>query len=171
MLFGLRAFVRTFQNFGYIRANKALAALQKHEPSLSSLLCFHAPNPRTFGSVLIFILASGIQHDCHTYLAHLKSSKSTNSNAEKKRDKYKIPTHPAFHSLIAPHYTAECAIYLALAVVAAPNGRWMNRTLAWALVFVVTNLGITAKFTRTWYEERFGAEAVKGKWNLVPWLW
>ena len=81
---------------------------------------------------------------------------------------YKIPTHPAFQSLIAPHYTAECLIYFSLAVVAAPNGAWLILTLTGALVFVVVNLGVTAAGTREWYEKRFGPEAVEGKWNIIP---
>lgn len=81
---------------------------------------------------------------------------------------YRLPEHPAFSSLIAPHYTAECLIYLSLAVLAAPQGAWLNWTLTCALVFVAVNLGITANGTKEWYQRRFGPKAVEGKWRLIP---
>lgn len=159
------------------------AAVQAHNFSLDDI-AVTGPDLRTFASVLLFILASGIQHDCHAYLASLKSkpapSPPTNPVQinERRRDesnesgRYKLPDHPAFAYLIAPHYTAECLIYLSLTMVAAPQGGvWVNLTLACALVFVVVNLGATADFTREWYRGRFGEEAVKGKWRLVPFVW
>ena len=156
------------------------AALQKHEPSLNDLV-LAAPTLRTIFAVLIFLLASGAQHDCHAYLAHLKNTKpksgtrdktdKTNGPAATRDDGYKLPTHPAFQSLIAPHYFAECLIYLSLALVAAPERSWMNWTLASALVFVAVNLGVTAGVTKEWYERRFGKGAVRGKWRMVPGVW
>ncbi|KAK0936955.1 hypothetical protein LTR29_011454 [Friedmanniomyces endolithicus] len=162
---------------------EGIPAVQAHNFSLDDI-AVTGPDLRTFASVLLFILASGIQHDCHAYLASLKSkpapSPPTNPVQinERRRDesnesgRYKLPDHPAFAYLIAPHYTAECLIYLSLTMVAAPQGGvWVNLTLACALVFVVVNLGATADFTREWYRGRFGEEAVKGKWRLVPFVW
>jgi len=159
------------------------AAVQAHNFSLDDI-AVTGPDLRTFASVLLFILASGIQHDCHTYLASLKSKPATppatksvhlSKNGEGdslEAAQYKLPDHPAFAYLIAPHYTAECLIYLSLTMVAAPQGSaWVNRTLACALVFVVVNLGATADVTREWYRRRFGEAAVKGKWRLVPYVW
>ena len=145
------------------------AAVQAHTLSYRDLV-FKAPTFRTIFSVLIFILASGFQHDCHTYLAYLKKTKSKTDNGKEKDDEteYKIPVHPAFQPLICPHYTAECLIYLSLAMVSAPQGAWVNWTMTSALVFVVVNLGVTAEGTRQWYERRFGADAVKGKWRMIP---
>lgn len=37
-----------------------------------------------------------------------------------------------------------------------------------ALVFVVVNLGVTAEGTKRWYEKRFGVEAVREKWRMIP---
>ena len=110
-----------------------------------------------------------MQHDCHVHLAHLKSSKTKDGTG--KAGEYKIPTHPAFQSVIAPHYTAECLIYLSLAVVGAPRGHLINTTISCALIFVVINLGVTAGGTRQWYEKRFGSEAVKGKWKMIPFVY
>jgi 3-oxo-5-alpha-steroid 4-dehydrogenase 3 len=171
---------------------EGLPALEDHTLSYRDLI-FKAPTMRTIFGVLIFMLASGFQHDCHAYLAYLKASKSTPENpAERapasspgKKDtavaktaavgtgegEYKLPTHPAFQPLVCPHYMAECLIYLSLAIVAAPQGSWMNWTLACAFVFVTVNLGVTAEGTRKWYEKRFGPEAVDGKWRMVPMVW
>ncbi|KAI6902381.1 hypothetical protein KC318_g8313 [Hortaea werneckii] len=142
------------------------------------------PSLRTFLSLLLFILASGFQHDCHAYLCSLKSPSSTTttttattstnddnnaSSPGKPKDSYQLPTHPAFTHLIVPHYTAECLLYLSLAFLAAPaprspqgapgaggTGRIFNYTLLSACIFVVVNLGVTAQGTREWYLVRFG---------------
>ena len=175
---------------------EGVPALADHELSFQDLI-FKAPTMRTILGVLLFLLASGFQHDCHAYLAYLKGAKATAENPaelspasspNKKEtavaktvvakpavgdgeNEYKLPTHPAFGPLISPHYTAECLIYLSLAIIAAPQGSWLNWTLMCALVFVTVNLGVTADGTKTWYEKRFGPEAVQGKWKLVPGVW
>ena len=41
-------------------------------------------------------------------------------------------------------------------------------TFITALVFVMTNLGVTAHGTKQWYEKRFGGDAVKGKARMIP---
>ena len=151
------------------RLTRSTAAVEDHKLSYSDII-FKAPTFRTIISVLIFILASGFQHDCHTYLAYLKKTKSTKDDGSENDDEnsYKLPTHPAFQPLICPHYTAECLIYLSLALVSAPQGAWINLTMASALVFVVVNLGVTAEFTKQWYERKFGREATRGKWRMIP---
>ncbi|KAI6837481.1 hypothetical protein KC340_g18388 [Hortaea werneckii] len=110
------------------------AILASHTFSLAD---FAVPPPsfRTFLSLLLFILASGFQHDCHAYLCSLKSPSSStttttnaaankdndpSSSSGKPKDSYQLPTHPAFTHLIVPHYTAECLLYLSLAFLAAP---------------------------------------------------
>lgn len=132
------------------------AALRETEPSLD-LISFAGPSLRTLIGVPLFIMASGIQHDCHRYLASLR--------------KYTLPTHPIFQLLICPHYTAECLVYVALAIIAAPAGSLINRTLFSVLVFVVCNLGITAESSREWYEKKFGADAIKGRWRMIPFVY
>ena len=121
-----------------------------------SNLHISAPSIRTMLCVPVFLIASGVQHDCHTYLAALP--------------KYSLPSHPAFHNLICPHYTAECVIYLSMAVIAASSGFGVNGTIFTALVFVSVNLGITASITKEWYAKKFGAEKVHKRWNLLPYV-
>ncbi|KAI7301549.1 hypothetical protein KC315_g16565, partial [Hortaea werneckii] len=50
--------------------------LASHTFSLADV-AVPAPSLRTFLSLLLFILASGFQHDCHAYLCSLKSPSST----------------------------------------------------------------------------------------------
>lgn len=119
-------------------------------PSLALL----RPSFKLLVGVPLFLMASGIQHDCHVYLSKLK--------------KYTVPQHPAFQQLIAPHYLAECVIYLALAIVAAPQSKAINQTMVCALTFVAVNLGVTAGNTRIWYESKFGKESVAHRWNMIP---
>ena len=105
----------------------------------------------------IFILASGVQHDCHAYLTSLP--------------KYTLPIHPIFQSLICPHYNAECIIYLCLAFITAPKGALINRTMCTVFVFVSANLTVTAATSKERYEQRFGKEAVAHRWIMVPGLY
>jgi len=82
--------------------------------------------------------------------------------------KYSLPEHPAFQRLICPHYTAECAIYLALTLLAAPQGRLVNWTMGSGLLFVVVNLSVSSKLNREWYRQKFGEDAIKWRRNMIP---
>ncbi|KAJ2903925.1 DFG10 [Zalerion maritima] len=104
----------------------------------------------------LFIIGSRMQHQCHVHLASLK--------------KYSLPTDVMFSKLVCPHYTAECLIYVGMAVAAAPPHAMLNKTVLCALIFVATNLGITAYGTRKWYAEKFGEDKLIGKWNMIPWV-
>jgi 3-oxo-5-alpha-steroid 4-dehydrogenase 3 / polyprenol reductase len=121
------------------------------------LLEFAKPSLKTFIAVPIFILASGIQHDCHVYLAGLT--------------KYTLPDHHLFQSIVCPHYTSECLIYLAIAIVAAPRGQLLNTTVLSGIGFVFSNLAVTADSTRKWYVEKFGAQKLEGRWRMVPYIY
>jgi 3-oxo-5-alpha-steroid 4-dehydrogenase 3 / polyprenol reductase len=123
-----------------------------------------APSLRTAVSLLLFLMASGIQHDCHAYLASLSTAKT------KDKTEYQLPTFPAFSMTLTPHYFMECLIYLSLAILAAPEDHWFNMTILCALVFVVTNLGVTAIGTRQWYEKKFGKEAIAGRYAMIPFV-
>lgn len=132
-------------------------ALLSHKVILDDLKVTIAPSLRTFVCIPLFLIASGIQHDCHHYLFSLK--------------KYTLPTHPIFRRIVCPHYTAECVIYLSLALLGAPKGEVVNKSLLSALVFVVINLGVTAANTRHWYMRKFGEESVRERSNMIPWVY
>lgn len=116
-----------------------------------------ALNLKTIIGIPVFILASAIQHHCHAYLASLP--------------KYTLPIHPLFRTLISPHYTAECLIYLSLAFVAAPKGALINKTIFTAFIFVSTNLTVTASTSKEWYKRKFGKDVVTHRWIIVPGLY
>ncbi|KAL5366165.1 protein DFG10 [Aspergillus floccosus] len=130
------------------------ASLLSHDLSVDDVKVTMVPSFRTFLCLPLFLFASGVQHDCHHYLFSLK--------------KYSLPTHPLFRTIICPHYTAECVIYLSLALLAAPPGELVNKTLLAALGFVAINLGVTAGTTKKWYMQKFGADAVRDRWNMLP---
>ncbi len=96
------------------------------------------------------------QHRCNKQLAELK--------------KYSVPKGGLFRLFICPHYACECLFYFSLALAAAPIGRLCNTTLLTACLFVAVNLGVTSAGTRRWYVDKFGAESVKGKWSMIPFL-
>jgi len=116
-----------------------------------------APSLKSFVGLLTFFMASGVQYDCHEYLASLK--------------KYSLPQHPFFRAIVCPHYLAECLIYLSLSVIAAPRGSVLNMTMFAGLILVGVNLGVSARINREWYGKKFGDKAVKQKWNMIPLLY
>lgn len=114
-------------------------------------------DPRALVGTALFHWASLQQHRAHAYLASLK--------------KYTVPTDGAFDLVVCPHYSFECVLYLGLAIVAAPEGQWVNKTISCALIFVAVNLGVTAAGTREWYEAKFGKAAVGKRARMVPFVW
>ncbi|KAL7920485.1 3-oxo-5-alpha-steroid 4-dehydrogenase domain-containing protein [Trichoderma austrokoningii] len=112
--------------------------------------------PQIIIGAAIFGFASSQQNNCHRYLASLK--------------KYTLPSEGWFQYLACPHYTFECLVYLGLAVAAAPPGAFINRSILYVLLFVVTNLGWTAYGTKKWYADKFGADKLVGKWAMIPFV-
>jgi 3-oxo-5-alpha-steroid 4-dehydrogenase 3 / polyprenol reductase len=84
---------------------------------------------------------------------------------------YQIPSRLGFSTAVCPHYGAEVSVYanLCLITLAVKDGEvFFNSTLLLALVFVYTNLSVTAFGTQKWYRNRFGERAVQGKLLLLP---
>ena len=98
-----------------------------------------------------------MQHDCHRYLSSLK--------------KYTFPIHPAFKTVLAPHYLAEMLIYISLMFLGAPKGKLVNKSLFVGFLFVLVNLSEEADGTKRWYEGKFGKDKVQGKSRVIPYLW
>ncbi len=115
------------------------------------------PSTKTLVAVPLFLMASIIQHDCHVHLASLK--------------KYTLPRHYLFQKVVCPHYTSECVIYFAIAIVAAPPGQVLNKTVLAGLAFVASNLAVTADSTKRWYVDKFGIEQLAGRWRMLPYLY
>ncbi|KAK0124559.1 hypothetical protein ONS95_009507 [Cadophora gregata] len=131
------------------------AAMSQH--GRGSSLEIGSPSLKTCIAVPIFLIASSVQHTCHKHLASLK--------------KYTLPQQYWFQKVVCPHYASECMIYVAIAIIAAPPGQWLNKTVLAGLGFVVSNLGVTADSTRKWYVKKFGAEKLAGRWRMVPYLY
>lgn len=113
---------------------------------------------------LLFFKAAKHQHLVHKALYELRKRPRPDSP-------YAVPTGDSFKYTLTPHYFAEILIYLSLAFIAAPPGHWINGTLFYAVVFVATNLGVTAAGTRKWYEAKFGEQVVRGKAAMIPFIW
>jgi 3-oxo-5-alpha-steroid 4-dehydrogenase 3 / polyprenol reductase len=65
----------------------------------------------------------------------------------------------------------ECAIYLALAIVAAPQGQVLNKTISTILLFTFANLAVTSNSTRAWYAQKFGEEKIKQRSRMIPYIY
>lgn len=110
-------------------------------------------------TLFIFGMATRAQHDYHVYLANLP--------------KYTLPDRWMFRYIVAPHYTAECAVYLSLAILSAPASHLLNRTMLCTFMFVLVNLGITADGTKTWMLGQFPQRKtdIQRRWRMIPLLW
>ncbi|KAJ6446557.1 3-oxo-5-alpha-steroid 4-dehydrogenase [Purpureocillium lavendulum] len=111
---------------------------------------------RVPSTLAVFFAAWLKQNECHRYLASLK--------------KYTLPSQGMFAYFVCPHYTCECVIYLAISFMAAPQGALFNWSVLCGLAFVAVNLGGTASGTRQWYAQKFGADKVAGRWNMIPFV-
>lgn len=151
---GRRGCVLKFLIGDDMRTNRIVGSVLSTTLTVQDLRLSQVPSLRTLFCLPIFLMASGIQHDCHHYLSSLKE--------------YTVPKHPLFQWVVCPHYTAECAIYLSLALLAAPRGELVNKSVLCGLLFVVVNLGVTAYNTGKWYEAKFGKDSVRGKWKMLP---
>ncbi|TVY29357.1 Polyprenol reductase [Lachnellula hyalina] len=145
---------RLYESVTLTKASKTV--LSDPRP-ITSLLEFSKPSLKTAIGVPLFISASALQNDCHKHLASLK--------------KYSLPQRGPFKQIVCPHYMAECLIYVSLAIISAPPGQALNKTVLAGLGFVVTNLGVTADSTKKWYGEKFGAENVEGRCRMIPYLY
>lgn len=138
-------------------ANESVATVMSRSLTLADIQITNAPSLRTFLCVPLFLVASGIQHDCHHFLFSLK--------------KYSLPDHPIFRGIVCPHYGAECIIYLSFALLAAPPGQIVNKTMLACLAFVAVNLGITAQTTKQWYMQKYGHDQVQNRWLMIPYIY
>ena len=109
-------------------------------------------------AVSIFIFASVWQYLYHCYLASLR--------------KYTLPVEYGANYIVAPHYTADCLIYLCLAIVDAPHGL-INWSVICVLAFTVVNLGVTADGTKKWQLSKFRdqQQSIQQRWRMLPGLW
>jgi 3-oxo-5-alpha-steroid 4-dehydrogenase 3 len=112
-------------------------------------------------TVPAILTAHVLQHSYHAYLYNLRTASKG----------YQLPSHPMFSNLLCPHYTCEVAIYTLLSFLAAPQGCLVNWTVFCAMIFVATNLAITAAGTKEWYAEKFGRDKVASRKRMIPGIW
>jgi len=120
---------------------------------------FKSIDRHTISAIALFITASTWQYSTHSILASLRP-------VEKARTTYLPPptSSLSFQLFLTPHYTAEILIYLAMALLLR------NGTILCALVWVVTNLSVSAGETRVWVNNKFRGHEW-GRWNLIPFMY
>lgn len=123
-----------------------------------------AQNPPTWMNAVLVpavLTAHVLQHSYHAYLYRLRIENKG----------YQLPSHPLFPNLVCPHYTCETAIYVCLSFLAAPQNGLVSWTVFCGMIFVATNLGVTAIGTKKWYAEKFGEAKVGPRKRMVPGIW
>jgi 3-oxo-5-alpha-steroid 4-dehydrogenase 3 len=114
---------------------------------------------RTVALVAFWLLASVMQAKVHSYLTNMT------------RGLYTIPQFPKYtgDKVVSPHYGWEIVIYALMAVMLL-DGQG-NLTMICVAVFVAVNLSVTAAGTYEWYRTKFGEDAVRGKFRMIPNIW
>ncbi|KAH8708511.1 hypothetical protein GQ44DRAFT_731474 [Phaeosphaeriaceae sp. PMI808] len=121
-------------------------------------------SPNSWATITLvpaILTAHVLQHSYHAYLYRLRTENKG----------YQLPSHPFFPDLLCPHYTCEIAIYVFMSFLAAPEGRLVSWTLMTGMIFVVTNLGVTANATKEWYVRKFGQDKVGHRRKMIPLIW
>jgi 3-oxo-5-alpha-steroid 4-dehydrogenase 3 len=144
----------------YYTAN-GMAVWADHVPATPSTKSASPLGMKTAILVPAVLTAHVLQHTYHAYLYRLRTENKG----------YQLPSHPLFPNLLCPHYTCEVAIYALLSLLGAPEGSWVNWTWVCGTIFVAVNLGVTADGTKEWYEQKFGAEKVRGRKRMIPGVW
>jgi 3-oxo-5-alpha-steroid 4-dehydrogenase 3 len=99
-----------------------------------------------------FILLNMSQHRIHRYLFQLPS-----------KPKVIVPSKGIFRYAISPHYGSEVGIYTCLFWLSSLSFETPNWTMLCVLVFVATNLGVSAQVARERYAKDFHGEVVRNK--------
>ena len=102
------------------------------------------------------------QHVAHVQLANLRSDPPP--PGVKVVGKYALPSGGMFWLSSSPHYTAEIAIYVGLALLGGGTA-----PLLLLVVWVVTNLSLTATATHAWYARKF--DCTPSPWRILPGVW
>lgn len=126
-----------------------------------------APSWCCLSVFLIGLWAQYQQHRHHVLLANLRTS----DIKEDRKSKYGIPTGGWFQLVSCPHYLAEIILYCCFAILIyleSPDN--LCRSLL-VLVFVVSNLAVTAKRTHRWYLENSPGYAKLRQYALIPFLY
>ncbi|KAI8334998.1 3-oxo-5-alpha-steroid 4-dehydrogenase-domain-containing protein [Chlamydoabsidia padenii] len=114
----------------------------------------------------LFLYASIHQFKCHSILASLRSDKKKDDDHNKQTTHYHIPYGDWFDYLVAPHYTCDILIYVALCILYQGQSIILLCGLLWTLV----NLTINASETKSWYLATF-PHFPKNRWIMVPGLY
>jgi 3-oxo-5-alpha-steroid 4-dehydrogenase 3 len=125
-------------------------------------------------SVVIFLIASYAQYQCHYILylyktGKLESTRPSTLNKENNTGCYALPDKGLFKYVCCPHYSAEICIYLSI---------WMQVSSSFTclllLTWVSTNLSIVASNQFNWYCTNYGSLIVNEKKNwrvMIPGIW
>ena len=115
---------------------------------------------------LLCVVAQVCQFQCHQTLAALRAETALDST-------YSLPCEGWFSQSSSPHYFFEVILYSALFL-----GCGCSETMFYCLLWVTSNLTITAKQTHAWYLQHFSSDAsavkvIRGRnvlvtsWSLV----
>ena len=110
----------------------------------------------TLLGVGIICIGCFIQQKAHRYLYLLRKNSSCSSSKQYQ----KIPETGLFRFILCPHYLAEIFIYF---------GVWLadgSSLMGWNLAFVISNLSVSAYFTKSWY--RASIDRTNKRTALIP---
>lgn len=132
-------------------------ALVREGPPHLGALVTHVQHNRTLLAIAfsVFVAASVEQSRAHITLARLRAPG---------KPAYSVPRSGLFRLIVAPHYTCEIFIYVAIAIVGQSRLLWL------CVIAVIVMLSTAAKGTDEWGKRTFGPS-----WGsralLLPRVW
>lgn len=124
--------------------------------------------------ILLCLWGQYQQHVHHVLLADLRKPEATgtatNSTKDKPATTYSLPTGGWFQHVTCPHYLAEILVYASFAMLLAQEQQVPGVRHFLVLVFVASNLTLSALINFNWYKRNLPADVMKGRKAIFPFV-
>jgi 3-oxo-5-alpha-steroid 4-dehydrogenase len=116
------------------------------------------------------------QHRHHVLLANLRRNpqreqEGRNANSKDKPPApYGLPTEGWFRYVTCPHYLAEILVYASFAILLQQEQVVQGHRHFIVLIWVISNLTMSALINFTWYKDNLPAAVMKGRKAIIPLL-
>jgi len=132
--------------------------------------------------ILLCLWGQYQQHLHHVLLARLRTnSKAAAASSRQQTPPYRLPAGGWFSYVTCPHYLAEILVYVSFALLVElmqqiqqqqmPGSYWPRDGRHWmVLLWVISNLTLSARINYQWYQENLPASAMKGRKAIFPLL-
>ena len=115
------------------------------------------------------------QYRHHVLLANLRKGPSSKTEDPDKKSSttYSLPTDGWFQWITCPHYLAEILIYVSFTILLElekPHGLYHGMRHVLVLIWVASNLTLSARINHQWYLKNLPPALIKGKKAIIPYI-